>query len=554
MLSSIRSVPRQGHVEWADDDKRVKHQATVAAAEVAAATRKRVSRQEQSKAFFLFKAKRRVSERAVEQSAHAEETAAVTRQRAEARFAYAEYSRETAREAARKAAEAKGRAERRARHRGTAHARRTRHATSRGVVIVLRRMRERFLKRGLDFVVKTIVCKNLTKERDFELDEGTTKTDDIRAIVDDDEITMVIEVMGGTDDAREVTLAALRAGKHVVSANKALLAQHLAEIEEALVENPGCRMGFEAAVAGGIPVIRSLQASFRADSVTRVAGILNGTTNFMLSAMHRDGTSYAAILREAQARGFAEADPSADVDGLDALAKLCILARLCFGVTIAPDAVPTQGIRAVTSEDFEYANMLNATIKLVGVAERRTGADGTEAVSAFLSPALALKDSTVGAVGGVDNIVVVDSENLGEVAFRGPGAGRFATANSVVSDMLAIAAEARAGPTPGAPSGPDAVFPIAASPGTVLDFDTVARFYIRLVIKDTQGVLRVVGELAERHCFSLYSVLQTPIKTRDRVAFVVTTDETRSAQVQAFAKDIRSLEWCLDDPLCMPFL
>ncbi len=413
---------------------------------------------------------------------------------------------------------------------------------------------EGMLARNCSRDASQIVCKNLTKERDFELDEGTTKTDDIRAIVDDDEITMVIEVMGGTDDAREVTLAALRAGKHVVSANKALLAQHLAEIEEALVENPGCRMGFEAAVAGGIPVIRSLQASFRADSVTRVAGILNGTTNFMLSAMHRDGTSYAAILREAQARGFAEADPSADVDGLDALAKLCILARLCFGVTIAPDAVPTQGIRAVTSEDFEYANMLNATIKLVGVAERRTGADGTEAVSAFLSPALALKDSTVGAVGGVDNIVVVDSENLGEVAFRGPGAGRFATANSVVSDMLAIAAEARAGPTPGAPSGPDAVFPIAASPGTVLDFDTVARFYIRLVIKDTQGVLRVVGELAERHCFSLYSVLQTPIKTRDRVAFVVTTDETRSAQVQAFAKDIRSLEWCLDDPLCMPFL
>jgi len=397
-----------------------------------------------------------------------------------------------------------------------------------------------------------ICCRDVERERDFLIDEHTTVTSDPDVIIKDEAISMVIEVMGGTTLARDVTLAALAAGKHVVSANKALLAEHMAEIEAALVAAPAVRLGFEAAVAGGIPVIRSLQSSFGCDDITRVAGILNGTTNFMLSAMHKDGVSYADILAKAQAAGFAEADPTADVDGLDALAKLCILARLCFGVTVRPADVHTTGIRRVSSEDFEYAALLGSTIKLVGVAQRRAGADGSDAVSAFLSPVVVPVDSTLGAVGGVDNMVLVESANLGQASFRGPGAGRYPTANSVVSDMLAIASERVGGG--GAAPGVSVAFPVDPPAGVGLDADAVGRFYIRLVVKDSQGILRVVGELAEKHSFSLYSVLQTPIKTRDRVAFVITTDETRRSRVDAFADDVRSLDWCLEDAFCMPFL
>jgi homoserine dehydrogenase len=407
-----------------------------------------------------------------------------------------------------------------------------------------------------------VCCRDLTKKRDFELDEWTKKTDDVKDIINDDEISMVIEVMGGTDDAKDVTLAAMAAGKHVVSANKALLAYHLHDVLSAMEAHPSIRLGYEAAVAGGIPVIRSLQDSFGGDNITRVAGILNGTTNFMLSSMAKDGSSYDAILKLAQDLGYAEADPTADVGGLDALAKLCLLTRLCFGVTVLPDEVPTQGIQRVSGDDFDYAKLLNCTIKLVGVAERRAGIVGAGAaasassdgasgqvVSAFVSPVLVPRDSTLGAVGGVDNIVLVGSTNMREVSFRGPGAGRFATANSVVSDMLAIASEAD-----DATDGISRAFPVPVPEASSLDFDVYARFYIRLVIKDTQGILRVVGEVAERQKLSLYSVLQTPIVTRERVPFVITTDATRRSQVDAFVEEIKALEWCLEEPFCMPFL
>lgn len=412
-----------------------------------------------------------------------------------------------------------------------------------------------------------ICCRDVAKERDFELDEGTKKTDDIKDIISDEEVSMVVEVMGGTSEAREVTLAAIAAGKHVVSANKALLAYHLEEILAGLEAQPAVRLGYEAAVAGGIPVIRSLQESFSGDDITRVAGILNGTTNFMLSSMAKEGTSYGAILRRAQDLGYAEADPTADVGGLDALAKLCLLTRLCFGVTVRPDDVPTQGIQRVTGDDFDYAKLLNCTIKLVGVAERREGpetsastavaaasgaAEPAAVVSAFVSPVLVPRDSTLGAVGGVDNMVLVGSKNLREVSFRGPGAGRFATANSVVSDMLAIASEPEDAKS--AANGVARAFPVPEPTAISLDFDVFARFYIRLVIRDTEGILRVVGEAAERQRLSLYSVLQTPIVTRERVPFVITTDATRRSQVDAFVADLKELAWCLEEPFCMPFL
>jgi homoserine dehydrogenase len=384
-----------------------------------------------------------------------------------------------------------------------------------------------------------ICCRDVDKKRDFEIDASVKVTSNPADILEDDEIDMVLELLSGVELAKTVVLSSIRAGKHVVTANKALLASHMAEIEEAMADHPQVGLGYEAAVAGGIPIIRSLQTSFPGDRVTRVAGILNGTTNFMLSSMSATGESFSDELAKAQALGYAEADPTADVDGWDALAKLVILIRLCFGVRLTLADIPPVGIREVTAEDFEYAGLLESTIKLVGSAHVDS------ALSASLCPFLVPKDSVVGSVHGVNNLVSIVTDNLGELSMQGPGAGRFATANSVVSDAVSIA-RGRVGLAE--------AFPVALTTELAVDMDLHSRFYVRLVVRDDKGILRVVGEVAEGHGLSLYSVLQTPIKTRERVAFVVTTDATRWSQVRAFAADIHKQPWSLEEPFSMPFL
>jgi len=294
-------------------------------------------------------------------------------------------------------------------------------------------------------------------------------TDDAGAVLQDDSLDLVVEVMGGeAGAARDVVLGCGARGVHVVTANKALLAAALPEVARAFSGPRRPRLGYEASVAGAVPVLRALRESLLPENVTRVRGILNGTTNFILSAMAAPGGgSFAAELARAQAAGFAEADASADVDGLDARNKLVLLARLAFGVTVAPHDVRCEGIARVSAFDFACARELGRTVKLLGSASveedprggRRRGAAGASAeppaaaaapaaapepvrrllLDLGVSPALVRADSALGATGGALNLVQVDGEFSGRTSYAGAGAGALPTAVSVVADMAAIA-------------------------------------------------------------------------------------------------------------------
>ncbi len=306
-----------------------------------------------------------------------------------------------------------------------------------------------------------ILCKDPAKKHDFTVEAGTTVTSDVSAITGDAGLDIVVEVLGGKDPALDVLRAAAAKGQHAVTANKALLAEHLPSLDAAFAGSRttarrGCNalLGYEAAVAGGVPVIRALRDSLLPDTITRVHGVLNGTTNYILTKMAAEGTSYAAALAAAQAAGFAEADPSADVLGEDAANKLVILAKLAFGVYVHPFHVPTTGITLVKDVDFQLAHEFGYTIKLVGSAtlvpprkgEARAGALSKPRVHSkpsmldmFVSPMLVPESSPIGATAGADNIVLVDGAASGTTSYSGAGAGRYPTANSVVADMVAIA-------------------------------------------------------------------------------------------------------------------
>lgn len=249
---------------------------------------------------------------------------------------------------------------------------------------------------GSDIEVAAMCVRDLSKKRDFDIPAGCTITDKYDDILKDDSIDMVVEVMGGTTDAKKVVYDSLKAGKDVVTANKALIAKHLPEIEELLNKvNEGrdkmVEFRYEAAVCGGIPVIRSMQSDFVGDEISMLSGIINGCTNFMLTSMDQGGLSYEDALAEASRLGYAEADPTLDVGGFDARSKLRILMRLAFGVEVNEDEISCRGITDLTKLDFEYAKMMGGTIKLIGVARKVSN----NKVAAFVSPCYVTGDDTV---------------------------------------------------------------------------------------------------------------------------------------------------------------
>lgn len=281
--------------------------------------------------------------------------------------------------------------------------------------------------------LRYVVVRDLAKARDFRLPAETTMVDDWRRCIADDEVDVVVEVMGGTSVAREVTFAAIEAGKHVVSANKTLLAECLPAIEAALVRRPTQRVCFEAAVAGGIPIVHSLRRSLLACEISTISGILNGTTNYILSKMEKEGVELAPSLQEAQRLGFAEADPTSDVDGFDAQQKLVLLIRMAFHLQVEAAHIHAVGIRRVSADDFAILGRLGLTVRLVA----RAGLSGG-AVNAFVSPCVVQIRGEIGSTVGPGNVVRISSSEEGSYSLKGPGAGRFPTASAIVADVLAL--------------------------------------------------------------------------------------------------------------------
>jgi len=351
--------------------------------------------------------------------------------------------------------------------------------------------------------------------------------------------------MGGTTDARDVVYNSIKAGKDVVTANKALIAAYLPEIEDLLKEVNDAREGkkvefrYEAAVCGGIPVIRSMQSDFVGDEITMISGIINGCTNFMLTAMDQKKQTYEDALSEASKLGYAEADPTLDVGGFDARSKLKILIHLAFGIDVSEDEISTKGITELTKTDFEYAKRLGGTIKLMGVAKKISN----NKIAAFVSPTYVNSDATLAAVSGATNAIEVISHNLQSTSYIGQGAGRFPTANSCINDIISLA------------KGDKTPLPFNVK-NNHMQFvnDYQSLFYIRIMYKDMLGITRQIGEICERNNVSIHSLLQNPISSRQDSAFAIITDKASLSSIRKVCAELDCVDWCRGGTLFMPVL
>ena len=379
-----------------------------------------------------------------------------------------------------------------------------------------------------------VAVRSLTRKRPVHLDDGVL-TVDAAEVVADPNVDLVVEVMGGIEPARELILAALAAGKPVVTANKELLANHGAELFAA-ANAAGVDLLFEAAVAGGIPIMRPLRESLVGEEVRRVMGIVNGTTNFILTQMSEHGTSYAEALAEAQQLGYAERDPTADVEGYDAGAKAAILASLAFGAKVVAGDVYHEGISGITPTDIDFARRLGYVIKLLAIAELVGEPDGTEAVAVRVHPTMVPLSHPLAGVRDSFNAVFVEGAAVGDLMFYGRGAGGDPTGSAVLGDLIDAATNLGKGTHA-------SLISLVRRPIRPID-ELLTSYYLNLDVHDRPGVLRAIAEVFERHGVSIRSMEQEG--TGDTARLILITHEAREADVQATLEDIRGLDVILN--------
>ncbi len=378
------------------------------------------------------------------------------------------------------------------------------------------------------FEVTRIAVRDLNKPR--AVDTGDIAlTDDPRSVVDAADVNVVVELMGGTGLARELVLRAIENGKHVVTANKALLAEHGDEVFSAAARR-GVQVAYEAAVAGGIPIIKALREGLSANRIDWVAGIINGTGNYILTEMKQPGADFDAVLRQAQALGYAEADPTFDVEGIDAAHKLTILAALAFGMPLRFDRVHTEGISRITADDMRFADMLGYEIKHLGIA-RRTDAG----VSLRVHPTLIPKDVLLASVSGVMNAVMTHGDQVGPTLYYGPGAGAGPTASAVVADLVDVARGMTCGETVPALGFRE------TTDLPVLEMEQVeCACYLRFLAKDAPGVLAQFSSALADEGISIEHMHQEPCEDGSGDALVVLI--TNVVPEAAMNRAIRRLE------------
>jgi homoserine dehydrogenase len=381
---------------------------------------------------------------------------------------------------------------------------------------------------GLRLEVVRIAVRDTSKARAFAA-PATLFTTDAAAIVTDPDIDIVVEVMGGVDPARALILEALKAGKPVVTANKELLAADGAEMFAA-AETAGVDLLFEAAVAGGIPFVRPLRESLLGEPIQRVMGIVNGTTNYILTRMTEAGASYDDALAEAQALGFAEADPTADVEGYDAGAKIAIVASIAFGVQVTSADVHHEGITGLTAEDIAYATRKGHVVKLLAIAER--AADRSDSISLRVHPVMLPSTHPLAAVRESFNAVFVQGGAVGDLMFYGRGAGGRPTASAVLGDVIDAGLNMR--------KGSSASFGQLA-PATLCPIDDLrSEYYINLDVVDRPGVLAAVAGAFGTHGVSISSMEQEGLGDEARLIFV--THVARERDVRATLAELRELD------------
>lgn len=378
-------------------------------------------------------------------------------------------------------------------------------------------------KVGQDIIVSQVGCRRDHPDCDLS---STNVTRDIFEVANNPDVDVLVELIGGTDVAKDLVMQAITSGKHIVTANKALIALHGDEVFSA-AEKAGVSVHYEAAVAGGIPIVKSIREGLAGNTIDWVAGIINGTTNFILTEMSREGSnrSFDDVLLEAQALGYAEADPTFDVEGIDAAHKLTILAAIAFGVPLNFEAMYTEGISAITADDIKFADELGYCIKHLGIARQRG-----DSVELRVHPTLVEKDQMLAQVNGVMNAVMVGSDAAGSTMYYGAGAGAGPTASSALADIIDIV---RGGQLPNLGF-------VSNKPAAVLPIEKIrSSYYIRLGVLDRAGVMANVSTILSRHNLSIEALIQKDARRGD-AQIIILTDEVLESEMTAAINEIES--------------
>ncbi len=405
----------------------------------------------------------------------------------------------------------------------------------RGTFDVLRRNQHEIRRRaGRGIEITAVAVRDVAKAR-AHLGSDIAVTNEPLDVVRRPDVDIVVELIGGVEPARSLVLEAIRLGKNVVTANKALLAKHGNEIFEAARER-GVMVAFEAAVAGGIPIIKALREGLTANRIQWLAGIINGTCNFILSEMRARGLPFDAVLAEAQRLGYAEADPTFDIEGIDAAHKLTLLAAIAFGVPINFDAAYTEGIARLAAEDIKYAEQLGYRIKLLGIAKR-----GAQGVELRVHPTLVPAQRLIASVEGAMNAIVVKGDAVGTTLYYGPGAGSEPTASAVIADLVDVTRMATADPENHVPHlafQPDAM---ADVPWLPVD-DTVSSSYFRMRVADQPGVLADITRILADGRISIEALFQRePSQGENQTDIIMLTHEAVERDVNAAMRRIEAL-------------
>ncbi|WP_041421276.1 homoserine dehydrogenase [Sideroxydans lithotrophicus] len=404
-----------------------------------------------------------------------------------------------------------------------------------GTFTVLQRNAEEITRRaGRPIRITVVADKNLALARNVTGGKCRV-TDDAFSVVADPEVDIVVELIGGYGVAKELVLKAIANGKHVVTANKALLATHGNEIFKA-AQDKGVMVAFEAAVAGGIPIIKALREGLSANRIEWIAGIINGTTNFILSEMRDKGLSFDTVLKEAQRLGYAEADPTFDIEGVDAAHKITILASLAFGIPMQFEKAYIEGISKLDATDIKYAEQLGYRIKLLGITKRTA-----EGVELRVHPTLIPTKRLIANVEGAMNAVVVQGDAVGATLYYGKGAGAEPTASAVIADLVDVTRMATSDPQNRVPH-------LAFQPNAMADLkvlpmdDVITSYYLRLRVQDKPGVLADITRILADEQISIDAVIQKePGEGEDQTDLIMLTHQTREKRINAAITKIEAL-------------
>lgn len=396
-------------------------------------------------------------------------------------------------------------------------------------------------KTGLRLELACVVDTDTKSPRPVKLPEGIL-TDDLGRLLNDDNIKIGVELVGGTNAAKQIQLQMLAAGKDVVTANKALLAEHGSELYEAAHKHNRC-IAFEASCAGGIPIISGIRTGLVANNITGMYGIVNGTCNYILSNMTAQDEEFSDALAKAQKKGYAEADPTLDINGLDSAHKLAILASIAFGCEIKLEDIFVEGIESVSKDDIRYGGEMGYVLKLLAIGQKSE----SNRISLRVHPSFIAKGNRLARVDGPFNAVSIFGSAVGQVVYYGRGAGMMPTASAVVADIIDVAVGNSATTFRHLHMQPrDKTAPMIEKIG-----DSVSRFYVRLMVKDQPGVFSQIGKVLADNAISISGVIQREGGGENTVPVVIATHPTRQSKVTAAVDDLDKLDTVCAKPVCI---